>query len=100
MGDITTAQLATKIDWHATYTNALTADFLWGIKMPIACANSHEAVMLAMQPFDIDTVRTVRVTNTAHLEDLWVSPALLHELHRYPMLEQVGALEEMKFTTP
>ena len=52
MADITTAQLAAKIDWHATYTNALTADFLWGIKMPIACATPREALMLAMQPFD------------------------------------------------
>lgn len=97
MADITTAQLAAKIDWHATYTNALTADFLWGIKMPIACATPREALMLAMQPFDLDTVRAVRVANTAQLEDMWVSAALLSELERYPNLERLGALEAMLF---
>lgn len=97
MADITTARLAARVDWHATYTNALTADFLWGIKMPIACATAREAIMLAMQPFDAETVRAVRIANTAQLEDMWVSEALLAELGRYSSIEIVGELEEMKF---
>ena len=35
--------------------------------------------------------------NTAQLEDMWVSAALLSELERYPNLERIGALEAMLF---
>lgn len=95
MADIITAQLSAKIDWHATYTNALTSDFLAGIKLPIACATTRAAVELALYPFDPAAARVVRVTDTAHLEEMWVSKALLATLGRYSLVEQAGELEEM-----
>lgn len=95
MADIIADQLRVKIDWHATYTNAVTADFLSGVKLPVTCPTARAAVQLAMQPFDAETVRAVRVTDTAHLAEMWVSGALLAELDRYPDVEQIGELEEM-----
>jgi hypothetical protein len=97
MADIIAEELRAKIDWPATYANALTADFLHGVKLPIACATARDAVALAMKPFEAESVRAVRVADTAHLEELWVSPALLEELDRYPLVEQVGELEEFQF---
>lgn len=94
MADIITERLRSRIDWHATYTNALTADFLSGIRLPIACRTANEAVSLAMTPFEPETVRAVRIADTAHLDEMWVSEALLPELDRYPRLEQLG--EPMK----
>ena len=35
MADIVTERLMAKADWDAAYTNALTSDFLWGIKRPL-----------------------------------------------------------------
>jgi hypothetical protein len=97
MADIITERLRSRIDWHATYTNALTANFLTGIKLPLACPSGQAAVALAARAFEADTLRLVRIVDTAHLEYLWVSPALLAELDHYPMLEQAGDLEEMIF---
>ena len=90
-------RLCEGIDWHATYTNALTSDFLSGIKLPIACPTAREAVELAMYPFELQEARVVRVTDTAHLEHMWVSEALLPTLGRYPLVEQVGDLEGIAF---
>jgi len=97
MADIVTARLRDKIDWHATYTNALTADFLPGVKLPIACATERAAMELALYPFDPEDARVVRVADTAHLEEMWVSAALLPTLARYPLVEQVSELEDMIF---
>jgi len=97
MADIITARLRDGIDWHATYTNALTADFLSGVKLPIACPTAREAVALALYPFEPAEARVVRVSDTAHLEHMWVSEALLPTLDRYPLVEQAGELQDMTF---
>jgi hypothetical protein len=97
MADVITEQLRAKIDWHATYTNGLTANNFWGVKLPVACATAREAVLLAMKPYNAASIRAVRVRNTAQLDEMWVSQALLAELGRYPSLEQVGELQEMAF---
>ncbi len=90
-------RLCEGIDWHATYTNALTSDFLSGIKLPIACPTARAAVELALYPFDPEEARVVRVTDTAHVEHLWVSAALLPTLGHYPRVEQASELQDMAF---
>jgi hypothetical protein len=90
MADIITQKLRDKIDWHTTYTNGLTSDFLGGGKLPLACATPQEAVMLALRPFPAEHARVVRIRDTAHLEDMWVSAAILDELPNLPHVEQVG----------
>ncbi len=90
MADIITQRLLEKIDWVATYTNSLTADFPGGSKLPLTCATAHEAVALAIKPYHPQQARIVRVRNTAHLEEMWVSPALLEELAHLPGIEQIG----------
>jgi hypothetical protein len=97
MADIITARLRDAIDWHATYLNAVTSNFLAGIKLPIACPSARDAMTLAMRPFAPETVRAVRIADTAHLEEMWISPALLAEIGSYPGMEQVGEPEEMTF---
>lgn len=93
MADIVTARLRDSIDWNATYTNGLTADFLGGGKLPLTCATAREAILLALRPFSPEQARVVWVQNTAHVQDMWVSPALLAELARWPHLEQRGSLQ-------
>jgi hypothetical protein len=93
MADIITSALRDAIDWQATWANALTADFLEGLKLPITCADARAALALAMRALDPATVRLARVGDTAHLEDMWVSEALLADLARYPSVEQAGDLE-------
>jgi hypothetical protein len=97
MADIVTARLRDSIDWNATYTNGLTADFLGGGKLPLTCATAREAVLLALKPFPAEQARVVWVRNTAYLEDMWVSPALLAELARWPHLEQCSGPQPVEF---
>lgn len=96
MADIITERLRNKIDWEATYVNALTSDFLAGVKLPIVTATARQAVELAITPFEMETIRAVRIADTAHLQELWVSSTLLTELERYPHLERCGVAEEMR----
>lgn len=97
MADIITAELRDSINWNATYTNGITANFLGGGKLPLTCATAQDAVALALKPFDPEHVRVVRIRDTAHLEELWVSQALLSQIALFPGLEQVGALQPPVF---
>lgn len=95
MADVITERLRDRIDWHATYTNARTGDFLSGVKLPLACATARDAVALTLEPFDPSSVRLARISDTAHLEHIWLSEALLAELPRYPTLERVGEVGDL-----
>ncbi|MBI2911873.1 MAG: hypothetical protein HYY05_07000 [Chloroflexi bacterium] len=86
MADIITERLRGQCDLTDTYVNALTSDFLWGVKMPLAAPTDRDAIELAFRPFTAGTVRAVLVRDTAHLEDLWVSEGLVPEAHRVPGL--------------
>ncbi len=97
MADIVTEQLRNKIDWHATYMNATTSDFLAGAKLPIVVPTGREAVQLAMKSFDVEDARILRVSDTAHLGEMWVSEALLAELDCHPQVEQLQEPGDMRF---
>ncbi|MCX7860050.1 MAG: nickel-dependent lactate racemase [Chloroflexus sp.] len=98
LADITTARLAAKIDFHATYINVLTAGLVGLCKggLPITLPTERDAVAMAVktcgQP-DPAAVRLVRIPNTLHLEELLVSEALLPEVAANPDLELVGPAE-------
>lgn len=97
MADIITQHLRDKIDWQATYTNAVTSNFLAGARLPLTCPDSQTAVALALQPYDPQTVRAVWIADTAHLHEMLVSPVLLAELARSPGLSQVSEPEPLRF---
>jgi hypothetical protein len=98
LADITTARLAAKIDFHATYVNVLTAGLVGLCKgsLPITLPTERDAVAMAVktcgQP-DPAAVRLVRIPDTLHLEELLVSEALLPEVAANPDLELLGPAE-------
>jgi len=89
MADIITEGLRAKIDLRATYTNAITSNFLSGAKVPLTVGGAREAIDLACRPFAPDRLRCVRVRDTAHLEYLLVSPALLETAGAGETLERL-----------
>ncbi|MDZ4718301.1 MAG: lactate racemase domain-containing protein [Roseiflexaceae bacterium] len=97
MADIITRNLRDAIDWPITWANALTADFLEGLKLPTACPTAREAIALAVRTHDSQRVRLVRVRDTAHLDELWVSTALLDEVRANPKLELIDEPTELTF---
>jgi len=97
MADIITQRLRDQCDFVDTYVNALTSDFLWGVKMPLAAPTDRDAIELAFRPFAAGTVRAVLVRDTAHLEDLWLSEGIVQEAGRTPDLEIQGDAEPLTF---
>ncbi|MCX6022424.1 MAG: lactate racemase domain-containing protein [Chloroflexi bacterium] len=97
MADIITDALKDKIDYEAMYTNALTSDFLWGIKVPVSTPTEREALALTLRPFPPMTARVALIRDTAHLDMLWVSEALLAEARQREGLEVVGEPRELRF---
>jgi hypothetical protein len=98
LADITTARLASKVDFHATYINVLTAGLVGLGKggLPITLPTGQDAVATAVKvcgQADVANARVVRIKNTLLLEELYVSAALLDEVAANPNLELVGPAE-------
>lgn len=95
--DLIPARLAEKVDWPATYTNCLTAGNFNGGKQPITLPTDRDALVAALSHTDANQARLVIAANTLDLGLLWVSEALLGDLARYPMLEQIGPAQPLAF---
>lgn len=82
MADLTTRRLINKVDWDATYLNALTAGVLRSARMPIPMDSDRAALEAALNRSpDPVGVRMVRIVNTGSLETFWASESVLPELH-------------------
>jgi hypothetical protein len=98
LADLTTARLAAKMDFRATYINTLTAGLVGLCKggLPITLPAAHDAIATAIrvcgQP-DPAAVRLARIVNTLMLEELLVSAPLLPEVAANPGLELLGPAE-------
>lgn len=81
--DITTLRVVRDVDWSTTWTNIMTAVPAWNCRVPCYAANDHEALLWSVKscintaPEDI---RIVRILDTNHLEEIWVSENLAREL--------------------
>ena len=93
LANVTTARVAAKIDWIATYTNSITAG-IWGMhrgSLPLTMADDRRALQVALrgcgQPQD--TARMVFIRDTLTLDRLWVSPSLRDAVEEHPRLSVV-----------
>jgi hypothetical protein len=86
MADLITTRLRDKIDWHATSVNALTSNFVHGLKLPWAVPTDREALETAAAQFDPATVRMAIIDDTLHLTRVWLSESLLDEARALPNL--------------
>jgi hypothetical protein len=97
MADLITERLRGKIDLAATAMNAVTSGFLAGAKIPLAFPSAREAIEIACKPFDPEAMRGVRIRDTAHLEYLQITRALLDGARRDPRLEVVAQPSPLRF---
>ena len=79
MADLITTRLRDAIDWHATSVNALTSNFIHGMKLPWSVPTDREALETAAAQFDPATVRMAIIDDTLHLTRVWLSEPLLDE---------------------
>ena len=97
LADLIPERLRAKIDWHATYTNCLTAGNFAAAKQPVTLASDLEIVETGLMGKDEESARVVWIQNTLELDTLWLSPALLEEAGDIPSLTQVGAAQSIQF---
>ncbi len=82
LADVTTRRLADKIDWDATYMNGITSGFYEHFMLPIVAPTDLQAfewgIRASHDPYAPKKI--VRITDTLHVSELYVSDAALSEV--------------------
>ena len=83
LADVITRRLFAEIDYAATYGNVITSSFLDRGKIPVVAETDRDAFDIALRScghVPSGRERIVRILDTLHLEEVYVSQALLDEL--------------------
>lgn len=100
LADLTTKRLFEKIDYQAMNENVITSTFLDRAKIPIILDNDREALVAALRAnwgVSPEEARIVRIPNTLHIGELFVSEVIFHELKNQEHIEVLEEPQEMKF---
>lgn len=98
--DFTTKKLVDKADWPATYANGLTSTVCSPTKIATTLENDEYALKAAVKTcnvLDYSKCRLVRIQDTLHLGEIWISEALLSEAIDHPQITILGEAEELQF---
>jgi hypothetical protein len=98
LADVITQRLFDKIDHAVTYENVITSGFLERGKIPLVARTDADAFRIALRasaPASYDRPRIVRVSDTLHLGEIYVSDALLSDLGSDPTIEVIGQRTKM-----
>lgn len=89
--DFTTVRVASKMSLAATYPNALTSTVPGPVAVPMILPSDRLAFAAAVLTCNaVDRPpRVVRIQDTLHLEEFWVSRTLLDEVHTGGTLSEV-----------
>jgi len=97
LADVITQRLARKIEHTATYANVITSGFLERGKVPVAAASDREAFDVALRSCALSNgrPRIIRIQDTLHLEDIYVSAAILDDVRGTSEIELIEPDAEM-----
>ena len=90
--DFTTRRLVDKTNWPATYANGLTSTVCAPTKMATVLENDRLAIQAAVKTcniLDYSTCRMVRIRDTLHLGEIFVSESLRAEAEAHPDVEPI-----------
>jgi hypothetical protein len=93
LADLTTDAVVKSIDRHATYTNVLTSGSLSAGKIPVSLPDEDSAIRVALSCIPGITpaqARVVRIQDTLHLSELWVSAHLEPIVRKTPGMRWLG----------
>jgi hypothetical protein len=94
LADVITRRLFTGIDYAATYGNVITSSFLERGKIPVVADTDRDAFDIALRSCGHLTPgreRIVRILDTLHLEEVYVSSAIADEISEQDDVEVLGA---------
>ncbi|MEO6725148.1 MAG: DUF2088 domain-containing protein [Blastocatellia bacterium] len=82
LADVVTRRLADKIDWDATYMNGITSGFYEHFMLPIVAPTDAQALEWGIRASHDPhkSKKIVRITDTLHLSEMYVSEAALDEI--------------------
>lgn len=94
LANITTARVAQKIDWIATYTNAITSGIfgMFRVSLPITMADDRRALQAAVRGCAMpqEEARVVFIRDTLTLNRFYASPSLRSAVVAHPRLTIAG----------
>jgi hypothetical protein len=93
LADVITRRLFAKIDYAATYGNVITSSFLERGKIPIVADTDRDAFATALRSCGYlppGRERIVRIKDTLHLDEVYVSKAIVDESSGRQDVEVIG----------
>ena len=90
LADVTTRKLFNKIDFPVTYKNIITSSFLERGKIPLVAETEKEAFEIALRSCVLvkkGIERIVRIKDTLHLGEVYVSRAILDDMNKSKLAE-------------
>lgn len=101
LSDVTTRRMADALDFDAMYINTITAIALRGAHLPIVMDNDCAAIQVGLKAAtcgeDPLKARVVRIKDTLHMGEIWVSPAIFEEIAAQPNIQVVREPSPMVF---
>ena len=94
LADVITRRLFAGIDYEATYGNVITSSFLERGKIPVVAETDREAFDIALRScghLPNGRERIVRILDTLHLEEVYVSTAIVEEISERDDVELIGS---------
>jgi hypothetical protein len=98
--DFTTKKLVKKVNFEATYVNGLTSTVVKPTHMPTVLENDREAIRAAIKTcnaLDINKAKIVRIKDTLHLNEIYISESLVEEAKNNKNITILQAPEELYF---
>jgi hypothetical protein len=96
----TTRRLFNKIDYDATYVNAITSRGIDFVRIPAIADNDREAIQLALRTCvgaDPERPRIIRIADSIHTETILISEAMEEETRANERLEVLGPAGDWNF---
>lgn len=98
--DITTMRVYEEFNMAKTYINAITAAFPPTVRIPMVMPNDEYAIKCAAKTsycLNYEQLRIVRIKNTLHVKEIYISEALLPEALNNPQIVILSEPEPLKF---
>jgi hypothetical protein len=93
LADVITKRLYDKIDFPSTYINGVTSSFLERVKIPLVASGDKEAFDITFRScgyINEGEERIIRIKNTLHLDELYVSDPVLKNIRSSTAIEVIG----------
>jgi len=100
LADITTRRVFEKTAWAKGYANALTSLVTDAVKFPMFLDTSELAVKAAIKTaavVDKPKARVVRIKNTLHVKEIYISESLLEEARKNEKIMVLGEPEYIEW---